>query len=84
MKPRTLKLNAHRTLTYYTPEDVAELQYQLGQADIHLKIGADALALVRSQRDAANKRVEALTAECQRLMDEIDELRKKDDDEVLW
>lgn len=42
---------------------IAELQRQLDQAVIHLKIGDDALALVRSQRDAANKEVRALRAE---------------------
>ena len=30
--PRTLKLNAHRSLTYYTPEDVATLQHELAIA----------------------------------------------------
>ena len=32
MTPRTLKLNAHRSLTYYTPEDVATLQHELSIA----------------------------------------------------
>lgn len=29
MTPRTLKLNAHQTLTYYTPEDVATMQAEI-------------------------------------------------------
>lgn len=32
MTPRTLKLNAHRTLTYYTPEDVERLLRDLDHA----------------------------------------------------
>lgn len=79
MTPRTLKLNAHRSLTYYTPEDVAELQRQFEQAVIHLKIGDDALALVRSQRDAANKEVRALRAEMK-----AHGITPEDDDDVLW
>lgn len=53
LKPRTLKLNAHRSLVYYTPEDVADLEYQL-------KTCADALTMVRIQRDAAVEKVRAL------------------------
>lgn len=39
MKPHTLKLNAHRTLTYYTPEDVAVI---LAERDDALRKSAGA------------------------------------------
>jgi hypothetical protein len=60
MTPRTLKLNAHRTLTYYTPEDVATmqaeitaLQFRVEQQRILAKFGDTDLRLAREQREAA-------------------------------
>lgn len=70
MAPRTLKLNAHRTLTYYTPEDVAELQRQLEEMRGHL------VAMAEDHR--------RLSARCDRLIEENNELRKEEVDDVLW
>jgi hypothetical protein len=60
MTPRTLKLNAHRTLTYYTPEDVATMQaeitalkFRVEQQHILAKFGDTDLRLAREQRDTA-------------------------------
>jgi hypothetical protein len=62
MTPRTLKLNAHRTLTYYTPEDVATMQaeitalkFRVEQQRILAKFGDTDLRLAREQRDTAYK-----------------------------
>jgi hypothetical protein len=60
MNPRTLKLNAHRTLTHYTPEDVATMQaeitalkFRVEQQHILAKFGDTDLRLAREQRDTA-------------------------------
>ncbi len=63
MTPRTLKLNAHRTLEYFAPEDVAELQRQLEQCRVLLRIGDTDLRLAREQRDAAYKEARSLREE---------------------
>jgi hypothetical protein len=62
MTPRTLKLNAHRTLTYYTPEDVATMQAEIkalqdrvDQQRILAGFGDTDLRLAREQREAAYK-----------------------------
>lgn len=60
MSPRTLKLNAHQTLTYYTPEDVASMQaeitalkFRVDQQRILAGFGDTDLRLAREQREAA-------------------------------
>jgi hypothetical protein len=62
MTPRTLKLNAHRTMTYYTPEDVATMQaeitalkFRVEQQRILAGFGDTDLRLAREQRDTAYK-----------------------------
>lgn len=39
MTPRTIKLNAHRTLTYYTPEDVERIIAERDEARAVLASG---------------------------------------------
>lgn len=80
MTPRTLKLNAHRTLEYFTPEDVAELQRQLEQCRTLLKIGDTDLYLARSQRDQAFKEIKALRNQLR----EAGLLDEEEDDDALW
>jgi hypothetical protein len=60
MTPRTLKLNAHRTLEYFTPEDVATMQaeitalkFRVDQQRILAGFGDTDLRLAREQRDTA-------------------------------
>lgn len=36
MKPRTYKINKHRSFLYYTPEDVAEILERLAKAEAEL------------------------------------------------
>lgn len=67
MTPRTLKLNAHRTLTYYTPEDVAALN--------------DRLRVLQASHDQLLKDFNRVCAERNRLSDQLDALRADQDDD---
>ena len=67
MTPRTLKLNAHRTLTYYTPEDVADLN--------------DRLRVLQASHDQLLKDFNRVCAERNRLSDWVDRLQADQDDD---
>ena len=78
MQRRTLKLNAHRTLAYYAPEDVAALQAQLENVRAILHGCSFDLQLARQQRDAAYGMLRSVArAEC---MDEVREIVREFDD----
>ena len=78
MQRRTLKLNAHRTLEYFAPEDVAELQRQLEQCRVLLRISDTDLRLAREQRDAAYGMLRSVArSDC---MDEVREIVREFDD----
>ena len=80
MTPRTLKLNAHRTLEYFAPEDVAELQRQLEQCRVLLRMSDTDLRLAREQRDAAYKEIKGLRIQLR----EAGLLDDEEDDDAIW
>ena len=67
MTPRTIKLNAHRTLSYYTPEDVAALN--------------DRLRVLQASYDQLLRDFNYVCNERKRLIDQLDALQADQDDD---